>query len=256
MAGGRGDGRWTCPLGPRSEVCTVLPARDPEPQQTTLLEHPPCTKAAQSGPGPCPLAQLPTTSSLAKLSLHTNYTHSLPWSLRQVTFGLDPHTHTHTQAILSLGHRTKNLPQYSRITATSTASQTIAPEHGPVNPQPLKHTPTAIPLPGTHVHVVSRGVHPAHPTPALHRSSLGTFRISGPKEPHKHTPVMHILMQLPRHQLTHTGQENTQGRHKCIHMHLAPQWVSGVPSGLSQPHPRNRQIDPMSHLPPGPPPRP
>lgn len=163
-----------------------MPARDPEPQKTTLLEHPPCTKAAQRGPGPCPLAQLPTTSSLAKLSLHTNHTHSLPRSLRQVTFGLED-THTHTRAILSLGHRTKNLPQYSRITTTSIASQTIASEHGPVNPQPLKHTPTASPLPGTHVHVVSHGVHPAHPTPALHRSSLGTFRSQVPKS-HTNTP--------------------------------------------------------------------
>lgn len=93
MAGGRGDQPWTCPQGPRSKVCTVLPVRDPTPQLTALLDHMLCTKDAQRDPrpSPAPTPQPPAMGSSAKLRLHS-HTHSLPQSLSQMTLELEKDT--------------------------------------------------------------------------------------------------------------------------------------------------------------------
>lgn len=198
-----------CPQGPRSEGCAVLPARDPDPQLTTLL-------IICCAPRLLTEAWLPT-SSLAKLSL-CNQPHT--WTA-SVTLPDDPgvskrHTGSHSPIPrMDYKHQnTKSLPQHTQATSNLQSRRrshlsTVLSAHIPqsTNPQPSSR-PT-----GTGPH----GVCP---------SSLGSFRISGPKEPHRHIPVTHILRQLPTNPLGHTAHQNTPVHLTCAHTHTAPQWIS------------------------------
>lgn len=175
-------------------------------------------QGCSEGPWPRPPALLPATRSSARLSL-CNQPHTPPASvLSQVTSGLEK-THTHSHNPIPWTQH-KEPAQYPRTTSTL---QSHRPSRlSPVNPRTPKHTATAALR--AHACGVPRGV-PRAP----HSSSLGTFRISGPKEPHEHTPVVHILTQLPSTRLL----TRPRRAHLCTSCAHARTWS---PSGSPESH--------------------
>lgn len=145
VAGGRGDQPCTCPQGPRSKVCTVLPVRDPTPQLTALLDHMLCTKDAQRDPrpSPAPTPQPPATGSSAKLGLHKQ-PHTQPASVT-LTDDLgagEGHIKSHNPVPWTQYKPPKHEEPASVHSHHLRFAVTQSHPHT-VNPRPPKHIPTA-----------------------------------------------------------------------------------------------------------------